>query len=763
MATAEAEAWEKATAGLTDFADALGLSEDALKASQKGFSWDVTAIPEGHEAEVYRNLANAMSQYSLTSLGLLDQVQAVAAPDEAWIDTLSRLSSAMTSMDAIARATGYDFDGLTQGLTKIQAADYVSQLSDALGSMDAVQTALGLLTKHTTDDAGLLQARIDQSTMQVGPALAQLGTDVEGFWSAMQAATTNGPLDPDIFAAWSEAATQVDAIDTLADSLQQVEAQADQTATSMRQLGLSLEARALTAHGLDWQASQVSLLAQQEAELAQARQAGYDAATMARIAEVQALETAAAIRQHQEEVDSTRSSLLSRIASATGDTMYEIYAMVASRYQDYVALEREYGEEIAALSNDAYNAEINAKLAAMAESKRLAEESFRYDIQARKLVLEGRDHEAGAVKLLAQQAQEFQSAVASGLGAIDLSTVLDVQRQELTKYWDDLVDDLQDAADAIHKTVVELRGGDQSPLLPDQKYAILRSQFDADLAKGLTGDRDAISEAQSLATSVLSAKMDATTDPAEYTKVFNEITSALGLLAEALLGQQQADTIAEAEATYQQAVQQASQVFAASLEGQITQALAYTGAGAEAAYHLGDTNTPDGSPTWDAYLRSHPDQRTNYLSWWQQSYGISGDGQYDAWSILSGLISRGITPAGTGDLYQAALDALDNLKSVRGYATGTITSGPELAMIGEAGTEAVIPMPSGRVPVQLLGGSNAAVVAAIRSLEAAVARLTDKVGQGNAAISSNTRDVVSLLRRCGGDEGVITTRVEAEA
>lgn len=71
---------------------------------------------------------------------------------------------------------------------------------------------------------------------------------------------------------------------------------------------------------------------------------------------------------------------------------------------------------------------------------------------------------------------------------------------------------------------------------------------------------------------------------------------------------------------------------------------------------------------------------------------------------------------------------LDPLSAIPHAAAGTITRGPTLA--GEAGPEAVIPLPNGRVPVAFLGGNTAGMKELIAELRAQRAALEQSMAQG---------------------------------
>ena len=117
---------------------------------------------------------------------------------------------------------------------------------------------------------------------------------------------------------------------------------------------------------------------------------------------------------------------------------------------------------------------------------------------------------------------------------------------------------------------------------------------------------------------------------------------------------------------------------------------------------LGDGVAVTSTPT-DSVIRSIGQQVDRMYGWYESLNGklasinsslSGGTLTYDRYSSLNNKL-RDIA-ANTA----ATVSALNNLSA---HGDGTVTRGPEIAMIGERGPEAVIPLKNGAVPVQLSG------------------------------------------------------------
>ncbi len=506
LSAEEQAKWKTATAGLVSFSKAMGYTSDELNTLSEGYSHSPL---DAKNIDAYGILSNELSTYTTQQMGLYNELASVQNSGESLTATMARLASTMTSMDAISRATGFDFSGLTKGLSKIQAANYVSDLAETVGSISAVQTALGLLTSHTKTNAELLQAQIEQTTKQVGPDLAALGTNLSSFWTDMQTAMSNGPIDPTVFSQWGDAATLMDSLGTLSTNLTEVQNKATQTAAAARQFSLALDSRALSAQGLDYQASLVTLLAQQESELTQARLDGYDAATLARIAEVQTLETAAVMQKHAEEYASALQSAGSRLAAALGDTSAKVASQIVANAQEMADLEKKFNHSPGSADENlfitlarAQTAELVATIKDLAQATAKATASMRSDLDAREATVAGYGEEASAIQKVTGFTNELTQAYSDSLDASLVNELMKTQLDELAKYWSDTISGMKTKLNDLYATQASLlstlKGNTQTAI--ENLYKLF-TRYQA----GETGLADSIvSSLQSIASAVSS-------------------------------------------------------------------------------------------------------------------------------------------------------------------------------------------------------------------------------------------------------------------
>ncbi len=852
-----AKAWNDGLAANTKSLETnlrvLGMSTKALDEWEFPQSFDVD---QEHLVEYLGRIDHGMGGAAISAEGLTARFESVALEGEAWGDEIRRLGTSLQAAHDITVATGFAFDGLTAGMDTIGKADFVYRLAEAAGGIQEVQTALGLLTKHTMDNSGRLQAAIHDLEAQAAPRLAALGTDFDNFWGAMQAAMS-GPISAEDAAAWLGETKIVNQLGTLRDSLAALGKQAEATAEAAHQFDMALDARALSAKGFTYQAQVVSMLASQEAELTQARERGVSAAQMARLAEVQALEKAALEKQDYEAGLKIGYDLDDRIAAVSDPhgTQWMTDAL-RNKQADYLKIVWDYGYTLADQSNRAYDLEIQHKMALQAEDTRLADEQLQREHDIRVATEANHKWEADSLKLLGDQAAKLKAASDAGRSPAYMANLVQDQIAELADYFKQATHELQSAADsmsrqyqldldarlggvstefekltymlqdyqkeggrtiAAQKEILDLAAQSASQMRdlgnsikdtmlglqqtylptndPNAYFQTMWKEFTADYTKGLGGDEKAIAEAQRIVGTVLDAQKNSTGDYGEFLQTYTRaqsMLSQLGDVANTLAtkfdtthDQVATDAIADAQAAVQaaaiakvqaeatQAIQQAEAAFRASMEGQIAQGLAYSGAGAGAVTDLANPGYEyTGGMTVDAFLHANPTKVSDYIRWFGENYGMTGSGQYDAWSTLQTLQGLGIHPSGTDPLYAAAIAALQHLEDLQGHALGTVAYGPELAMIGEGGVpEAVIPMPDGwSIPVTLSmplgsssaagGGENPALARAIERLVAAILSSNDHSRRADEEKVATLKKLAGWLDQCGASDGVL--RVELE-
>jgi tape measure domain-containing protein len=239
MAAKQEASWKAANAGLDTFTKAVGVSADALKQAKSSFSYPAIPIPEGYEADVYRNVANAQAEHVLTQIGMIAAIKGAAREGEVYIDTLGRLGSAFAAMENIGIATGFRLEDLARGMDRIAATDYASRLMEAAGGADALAAALGRLSAYGYTGQERFERGLTATAEATGRAIAGIGdmtVTIENFWARFREATERG-LDPANVQAWVIASSRMEQWEK---ATEQARAQATQTQTQALQQNIAV-------------------------------------------------------------------------------------------------------------------------------------------------------------------------------------------------------------------------------------------------------------------------------------------------------------------------------------------------------------------------------------------------------------------------------------------------------------------------------------------------------------------------------------------
>lgn len=251
----------------------LGVSSAEESLSNFYFpSWDVAP---GQEEDFYKNVSNAKVGKILADAGLTDAVSAIANKGEYWIDLITRLEAAMTTvgtatkqmglsleslagedyisglvdkmlaagdsagtagmdfealagvldadtlaslkdMQAQAAATGEEVQATNEQLRQLALAQYASEIVAAFGSTDAAQAAFNRYFTNAysnTEQATRLMQYYAEGAGEAIGALNQSGVSLENFWGSYRAAMESGPMSADQLKAWDDAAQWVEAWD----------------------------------------------------------------------------------------------------------------------------------------------------------------------------------------------------------------------------------------------------------------------------------------------------------------------------------------------------------------------------------------------------------------------------------------------------------------------------------------------------------------------------------------------------------------------
>ncbi len=205
-----------ASAGLTRFAGRMGYDDASYKDVMKGLSFPFMAVPDGYEDVAYRNMAEWQTQHFLQTTGLESQVTEVHRAGEAYIDTLSRITSALDVFGGIAVATGYRIEDLAQGMTEIQRGDYASKLIEAAGGTDALTAALTRVGKYGYSTSEQLQRSTKAMAEATGRSRAPLDDatiTTDNFWERFRGELDAG-MDPERIALWVQASAVMEQWET---------------------------------------------------------------------------------------------------------------------------------------------------------------------------------------------------------------------------------------------------------------------------------------------------------------------------------------------------------------------------------------------------------------------------------------------------------------------------------------------------------------------------------------------------------------------
>lgn len=401
------DAFKEAAENLSDFADVLGFTVDVLD----GFTMPSMNITDDQIDTYIRNGSNAMAFQALEQAGLRGAFDVLAEDGEVYIDEVERLSAAYSTGASKLSAYGYDMADVAQvtqdqidalreqtvetaagtsqailtmassmgatsdqlallaanasdgsqalavtdeQLTNLLTADWVSKVEDQVGGEDAFNSIMDNLLGNVFDTIDAYANNLDYYNEKASKYISQLGDDtvtVENFWEKFNAALKEG-MDPETFELWGKASSWVNSIDSVNEAL-------DDWNEGMKEAYDSLEARLQKAQGYDAQAEITNQLISAEKELYEARKAGYEAAYIAKLQEVQAAEMAALEAKNSKEAWNALEDLAVREKKAAGDP----YANASSAY---FAAQWEYKS---ASESGLYNANDLARLKAVQEKE----------------------------------------------------------------------------------------------------------------------------------------------------------------------------------------------------------------------------------------------------------------------------------------------------------------------------------------------------------------------------------------------------------
>jgi tape measure domain-containing protein len=523
------DAFKDAAENLSDFADVLGFTVDVLE----GFQMPSMNITSDQLDTYIRNGTNMMAFKALEDAGLRGAFDALAEDGEVYIDEVERLATAYSTGASKLSAYGYEMADVAQvtqaqiddlrtqtietaqgtaqatmalaesmgatssqmaelaanasdgsqalavtdeQLSNLLEADWMSKVLDNVGGEDAFNAIMDNLLKNVFDNIGAYAENLDYYNTKAQTAIAKLGDSsvtVDNFWDKFNEALKNG-LDPDQFEIWSKASTWVNSIDTVNQAVSDWN-------DGMTKLSQSLDSRMQTANGLDYQSKLTKQMADAEWELADARKAGYDAAYISRLQEVQAAELAATVAKHQEDYAKSVRDASKRYAEATDDSASLVAIAMEENALELQDLAKQFNWSVGSAEEGLFRAVQKAQWAEIinmikktGEALATSTRAMRTDLDARKAALAGYDKEAEAIQKVAGYATELSQAVKDGLDDNLLAELMQVQIDELAKYWSDAITGMRsDLADLYRQQsdlLDSLSGNTKSAI--DELYAL---------------------------------------------------------------------------------------------------------------------------------------------------------------------------------------------------------------------------------------------------------------------------------------------------
>lgn len=615
-----ADSFRNAAENLSDFADELGFATDVLE----GFAMPSMNITTDQIDAYIANGINMMAFKGLMESGLRGAFDAVARDGEVYSDEYERLGTSLSAVQGKFEAYGYELSDVAQitqeridalsatnievaqgtsqamlnmassmgatsdqlaliaanaddgsaalavtneQLSTILEADYASQLLDAVGGEDAFASIMGNLTANIFNSVEAYAANMDYYVERANTAISKLGdatVTVENFWQKFDAALKAG-LSVDEFEAWGKASSWVANINSVQSALADWD-------DNMVKVAQSLDQRMIAAQGLDYQAKLAKQMADAEWELAAAREAGYSAAMLARIQEVQAAELAATKAKHQADYQKSLLDAQERIAEASDDQEALLAIQQRRNQLELQDLAKTYNwspgsadEPLFQAIQQAQALEMQNTVRALQEAVEKATASLERDMTSREARLSGDEDLADSIAKLNEQQDELRKAYEDGIDETVIARLITLQSAEFEAYLasidssiisattslasmaDALVTEMgriidksveayttlasqastaaqgyHDAAQSIYTALgnwaIDDAGGN-----PDRTYRQTKALFDATMQKALGGNLDAYERLSGLGSSLRDAAAKVFGTREEYDAAYQDL------------------------------------------------------------------------------------------------------------------------------------------------------------------------------------------------------------------------------------------------
>lgn len=622
------DSFRTAAENLSDFAEELGFATDVLS----GFSMPSMNITSDQLGTYISSGVNMMAFKGLMESGLRGAFDAVARDGEVYSDEYERLATSLSSVQGKFEAYGYKLSdvakitdeqiaelsatnievaqGTSQAMLSMAAsmgatsdqlaliatnaddgaaalavtneqlstileADYASQLLDAVGGEDAFSAIMGNLTANIFNSVEAYSSNLDYYAERANTAISKLGdasVTVDNFWVKFDAALKAG-LSVDEFEAWGKASSWVANINSVQSALADWD-------DNMVKVAQSLDQRMIAAQGLDYQAKLAKQMADAEWELAAAREAGYSAAMVARIQEVQAAELAATVAKHQADYQKSLLDAQERIAEASDDQQGLLRIKQQRNALDLQDLAKTYNwspgsaeEPLFQALQRAQSMEMTNSIRSLQEAVEKATDSLNQDMDVREARLSGDADLADAISKLNAQQEELKKAYEDGLSETTIARLVALQSAEFESYLASIdssiiaattslssmaeslssemgriidksiqayttlsnqattaAQNYHDAASSIY-TALQNWAIDDAGGNPDRTYSQTKALFDATFQKAMGGDISAFERLSGLGSSLRDASMKVFGTREEYDAFYQALQMKMGQAA----------------------------------------------------------------------------------------------------------------------------------------------------------------------------------------------------------------------------------------
>lgn len=439
-------------------------------------------------------------------------------------------------------------------------------------------------------------------------------------------------------------------------------------------------------------------------------------------------------------------------------------------------------------------------------------------------VEQGRSNAADILKAnIAKAEQKLRDAFSASASTEELVSEgealrgLYLERIDLIKTERDALKEQIEFAKALKSYVSELNLGDKSPLDTESRVLAAQQQYRDLLAKAQGGDAKAKEKLQGAADTALGLSKDYFGSSTGYTAFFAQVTAGLGGFADGLAtdGQQKLDDITKLGGTLDQAIlslvklQDGAAILQKQVDvkiGEQVQALkaltASLGMNAPLAKAINDLPAALRQQIADVWQGKTTPASTPAPSvgggYAPPPGGMTGNAKNDIANTLSALKTdpaylktaftaafnagdyaaigqaielTGLNASQIGSAFGVSAEEIQQIvkqyigKDIPAFANGGVVNSATLALIGEAGSEAVIPLKNGFVPVKMdwsRYGADPALIEEVRALRAEITLLRGERADADRAHFGQQAAIADALVQTTADTAAQIKRLRSD-